>query len=198
VNTINSIHEHITSVESGVFFTQDFKEYGSAEAVRVALHRLAKRGDLKRIAFGIYAKPKYIAWLGSANMPDTGTIAREIAERDQARIIPTGSMALYKLGLSTQVPLNVVYLTDGTPRKIKVGRNTILFKKAGLRYLKFKNETCLLAALALKEIGKEAYHSEDERQILKHLEDVPYEELKHDINLAPQWIAEVLAQALPY
>jgi len=50
--------------------------------------------------------------------PGANDIAKAIARKDRAKIIPTGSMAMHLLGLSTQVPLKVVYFTDGSPRKI--------------------------------------------------------------------------------
>ena len=61
--------------------------------------------------------------------PSAEQIAEAIKKRDQARIIPTGSYAQYKLGLTTQIPMNVVYLTDGSPRKIQIGNQKITFKK---------------------------------------------------------------------
>jgi Family of unknown function (DUF6088) len=36
------------------------------------------------------------------------------------RIRPTGAFALHKLGLTTQVPTRLVYLTDGHPHKYLV------------------------------------------------------------------------------
>jgi hypothetical protein len=62
-------------------------------------------------------------------LPTTEQIAEAIAKRDKARIIPTGAYALHMLGLSTQIPMNVVYLTDSSARKVKVGKQTIVFKK---------------------------------------------------------------------
>lgn len=87
-------------------------------------------------------------------MPTTETIAKAIAKRDKARILPTGSYAMHVLGLTTQIPLKLGYLTDGSPRKITIGKRTIQFKKTTPKNLALKGEISKLAVQALKEIGK--------------------------------------------
>ncbi len=54
-------------------------------------------------------------------MPSIEQIAETITRRDKARIVPTGIYALNRLGISTQVPMNIVYLTDGVTRKVSLG-----------------------------------------------------------------------------
>ena len=81
-------------------------------------------------------------------------MAQAISKRDKARILPTGIYALNQLGLSTQIPLNLVYLTDGSPRKINVGKRTIQFKKTTPKNLALKGGISKLVVQALKEIGK--------------------------------------------
>ncbi|MCI0922655.1 DUF6088 family protein [Sphingobacterium rhinopitheci] len=61
--------------------------------------------------------------------PTTEELAKQIAQRDKARIAPTGIMALFLLGLTNQRPLKAVYLTDGSQREIKIGKRSIKFKK---------------------------------------------------------------------
>ena len=122
-------------------------------------------------------------------------IAKAIAKRDNARIMPTGSFALNALGLSTQVPLNVVYYTDGTPRKVKVGKGTINFKKASAKTLSYKGKISKLAILAMREIGKGKLMASEEERLLTLLKKEDIEDLKHDIRLAPQWIGEFMSKA---
>jgi predicted transcriptional regulator of viral defense system len=102
--------------------------------VKKVLLRLEQKGLLKRLAFGIYLYPKNSKLLGELT-PTVEEIASAIAARDKARIIPTGSYALNALGLSTQVPLNAVYLTDGATRKVAIGKRNILFKKTSPKNL---------------------------------------------------------------
>ena len=105
-----------------IYFASDFSTFGLPKSVNKAMEQLTKSGMLIRLAQGIYLYPKIDTRLGLGVLyPTVETIAHEIAKRDKARIVPTGSFALNALGFSTQIPMNVVFLTDGAARKIKIG-----------------------------------------------------------------------------
>lgn len=104
-----------------IFFSDDFTKYGSSDNIRKVLSRLEQEGVIERIAHGIYLKPKKDPVLGVL-YPTTEEIAKQIAQRDKARIAPTGVLALYLLGLTTQIPLKTVYLSDGSQREVKIGK----------------------------------------------------------------------------
>ncbi len=178
-----------------ILFSEDFQGLNNSGAVKVALHRLVKRGDLKRLARGIFTKPKYNELVGDV-LPPIETIALAIAKRDKARILPTGRYAMHVLGLSTQIPLNLVYLTDGSPRKITIGKRTIQFKKTTPKNLALKGEVSKLVVQALKEIGKDKVTKNEIAKIRNLLKKENRKKLKHDITLAPQWIAEIMAKAI--
>ena len=135
-----------------LFLPADFSDLGSSEAVRISLFRLEKEGVIYRVAQGIYVLPKESSFLGKL-IPSAEEVAEAIAKRDRIRTLPTGSYALNALGLSTQVPMNIVLLTDGSPREIKVGKRTIKFKKTTPKNLMTKGKISRLAIQALKEIG---------------------------------------------
>ena len=123
------IEQKIRALPKGtLLLIDDFIEEYDYETARKILQRLTNDGQLMRLNRGIYYIPKKDDLLGIIK-PNAEQIAESIAKRDKARIIPTGSFALHKLGLTTQVPMNVVYLTDGSPRKIQVGNQKITFKK---------------------------------------------------------------------
>lgn len=178
-----------------IIFNEDFQELNNSGAVKVALHRLVMRGDLKRIARGIYVKPKISNLVGEV-LPTTEEIAKAIAKRDKARILPTGSYAMHVLGLTTQIPLNLVYLTDGSPRKITIGKRTIQFKKTTPKNLALKGDISKLVVQALKEIGKGKATKTEIDQIKTILKKEERSILKHDIALAPQWIAEIMIKSI--
>lgn len=96
-----------------LFFADDFITYGTAKAVAKALERLEVKEELVRVARGIYARLEVDPILGPVK-PGTEAIAEAISRRDKAKIIPTGAIAMNELGLSTQVQINAVYLTNGT------------------------------------------------------------------------------------
>jgi hypothetical protein len=197
LSTDDQIEQKIRELKSGgIIFTEDFQGYGSPGAVKVALHRMVKKGLLHTIARGIYTKPKFSKLLNQDVLPSAEQVATAIAERDRARLLPTGVYAQNILGLSTQVPLKLVYLTDGSPRKINIGNRTIQFKKTTPKNLALKGEISKLVVQALKEIGKDNATDWELRKITALLQKEDVKDLKHDIALAPQWIAEIMAQAL--
>jgi len=173
----------------------DFQELGSSEAVRLSLFRLEKKDFIVRVAQGIYVRPKESSLIGKLT-PSAEEVAEAIAKRDRMRTVPTGSYALNALGLSTQVPMNIVLLTDGSPREIKVGKRTIKFKKITPKNLLAKGRISRLAIQALKEIGNGKITAEEEQKILGLLRKEEVNNLKHDIALAPVWIQKIMKKAL--
>jgi hypothetical protein len=174
-----------------LFFIDDFTVIGNKKTAGKALERLVNSGELHRVATGIYVRPEKDKVLGIV-MPGIEEIAEAIRKRDKARIIPTGSYALYKLGLTTQVPMNVVYYTDSTARKIKVGKQTITFKRASARNLSAIGEISRLAIQALKTIGKDRVTKEELGKIRELLKQEKPFHLQHDLKIAPEWIRKLL------
>ena len=178
-----------------LFFSEDFLTIGTGKAVAKALERLTKRGELVRVATGIYVRPEIDPVIGPVT-PSIEAIAEAIARRDKARIKPTGVYALNRLGLSTQVPLNVVYLTDGAARKVKIGKRTISFKKATPKNLATIGETSSLAIQALKTIGKTKITADEIGKIKQQLKKEKINHLEHDLRLAPDWIRVIIRSVL--
>lgn len=180
-----------------LFFTEDFLSIGNSKAVSKALERLEKKEKLRRVARGIYKKPEYNSFIGEIKGATVDEIARAIARRDKARIIPTGVYALNALGLSTQVPMNVVYLTDGAARKINVGRGKgIVFKKTSPKNLAAKGMISSLVIQALKVIEKDKIRDDEKRKVIDLLKKEDAENLNHDILVAPEWIRVIMREAL--
>ncbi|RIV72639.1 DUF6088 family protein [Flagellimonas aequoris] len=197
ISTDDRIEQKIKRLNPGsIVFTEDFQSFGSSGAVAVALHRMVKKGILRTLARGIFVKPKFSKLLNQEVLPSTEQVAKAIAKRDRARILPTGIYAQNILGLSTQVPLKSVFLTDGSPRKITIGNRTIQFKKTTPKNLALKGNISKLVVLALKEIGKDKATDDELNKIKTLLKRENVKDLKHDISLAPQWIAEIMAKTL--
>ena len=129
------IRERIESQgENTLYMVRDFADLNNDGLVTRALSRLEKEGMLVRISQGIYLYPMRNRF--GILKPSIDDIAVAIAQKDKARIIPSGLTALNKLGLSTQVTMNAVYLTDATAREIKIGNRTIVLKQLPLFHLR--------------------------------------------------------------
>jgi hypothetical protein len=190
------ILKRIKAIPKGqLFLPVDFIDLGSSEAIRVSLFRLEKEATIKRVAQGIYVRPKQSRLIGPLT-PSAEDVAKAIAKRDRIRTLPTGSYALNILGLSTQVPMNIVLLTDGSPREIKVGKRTIKFKKTTPKNLLAKGKISRLVIQALKEIGNGKVSIGEQKKILALLKKEDQQDLLHDTALAPVWIQKIMKQAL--
>ncbi len=180
-----------------MFFPSDFSKAGEKSAVLKALERMTADGTIIRVARGIYCYPKIDKELGLGVLyPTYEEIAQAIAKRDKARIVPAGVYAMNRLGLSTQVPMNVVYLTDGSPRKVSIdGNRGILFKHVSPRNLSFHNQLALLINSALKEMGRGKVSGEDEDRIKSLLRKEQKDSVLQDLKLMPDWIASIVREA---
>ncbi len=112
------------------------------------------------------------------------------------RLVPTGAYSLHALGLSTQIPLKLVFLTDGTARTIKVGKRSIKLKRTAPKNLMSKGKISSLVIHALREIGKDKATPAELEKITKLLKEEDPQLLRHDIKLAPEWIRQIMKGAL--
>ncbi len=183
------------AADGTIFIPDDFTAWGTPDAVRSGLTRLCRNGKLYRFAKGIYYIPLYDKWDGALREPSLDAVALKIAQRDNARVIPTGAYALNKLGLSTQVPANIIYITDGSARQIKFGEGkSITFRHSNdLSNFAYHSQLMQLAVLAMREIGEKNITEVQKRTIkdiiIKHVME---QDFKHDIVLAPTWIKTIL------
>ncbi|RAV28908.1 DUF6088 family protein [Sinomicrobium soli] len=181
----------LKSSRGSLFFADNFSTYASPDNIRQVLSRLEKEGLLVRLAHGIYLKPKTDEILGVI-YPDTEEIARQIAKRDKARIAPTGVLALYLLGLTTQVPLKTVYLTDGSQREIKIGNRTIKFKKTAPKTFAIKDELLQLIVQAFKEKGQKEAVEDFLVKIQPAIQQLEPKVIEKQLPYAPVWIQKAV------
>ena len=180
-----------------IFFAQDMLQYGQRLSVLKALERMATAGTILRVSRGIYCYPKIDKQLGLGILyPSLNEIAKAVAKRDKARIAPTGSYALNILGLSTQVQMNVVYLTDGTARRLTIGNGKgILFKHTAPKNLAFRSRTAMYITFALKELGQDGVTQEHIGRIRELVQAEKKENILADSALIPSWIMNIIKEA---
>lgn len=179
----------------GVAFSPTrFAHYGSAAAVQKAIERLTDEGKIIRVARGVYSYPKIDTELGLGVIyPTFDEIAACIANRDRTLIAPAGAYAVNKLGLSTQVPMNAVYITNGESRTIDIrnGRS-IVFKHAAPKNFAFESSFAQLVAIALKEIGKDNLMPEQKATLKQVLSQQPRIS-EMDLKLMPAWVKKQIS-----
>lgn len=172
-------------------FPVDFRGKGSNDAIKKAMSRLVQEGVLKRLGHGIYVLPKKDPLFGEV-LPSAEEVANSLAKKEHIKIKPAGAYALHKLGLSVQVPTKLVYLTDGTPREIRIGKNIIKFKSTTPKKMSLKGELSSLIIQALEELEVKNIEPTIESRIKELLEKEDLHILKQDLKKATATVAEYL------
>jgi hypothetical protein len=177
--------------EGRLYVVGDFAELNNDALVTRVLSRLEKEKLLIRLSQGVYLYPIQNRY--GVHKPSIDVIAKAIAEKDKTRIIPSGLTALNVLGLSTQVPMNAIYLTNGTPRTVTVGSRKIVFKKGVPRNFAYQSELFPLVVSAMKEMGEENINDDIVLKLKNILAKETNQELiRQDFLIAPQWIRKKL------
>jgi predicted transcriptional regulator of viral defense system len=180
-------------MERGTVFLSDTFPLKDRAVLRVILSRLVKEGLITRLGPGLYLYPRYSPVLGTYATPSLNDIAMAIVANDKANIAYSGVHAMNKLGLSTQVPTNAVFLTDGSARTIKLedGR-TLVFKRVAAKNFAYTSAIMQMIVFALREIGKEDLSEEKIARIQRILLTVPADDFHTDVRLAPEWVQKIL------
>ncbi|HSW86277.1 MAG TPA: DUF6088 family protein [Rhabdochlamydiaceae bacterium] len=176
-----------------VFVPTDFLSFGSRQAVDIVLHRLARKGTIRRLARGIYDFPEEHPKLGKLQ-PSPEKIAEALVGRDCTRIQPTGAYAANILGLSEQVPAKVVFLTDGPSRTVKIGTITIQLRRTTPKNMAMAGRLSGLLVQAFRELGKESVTAERVEHLKRILPLDKRQELLKDIRLAPEWMHSIFRE----
>lgn len=189
--SINSqIEAKVKRAKSGaIFLPSDFKDLGTSTSIRKALSRLVEQKVLVRMGQGIYATPIHDKIFGDV-LPSMEEIAATLAKKEHVKIMPTGQYALNKIGLSTQVPMKMVYLTNGTKKNISLGKSSIVFQPTTTKKLAMIGTITSLLFLGLEELDLDNLSKSDTNKIINLLKKEDEKKLKHDLKLAPSRISD--------
>ena len=176
-----------------VFTPNHFKDLGSRNAIASALKRQKQTGRIRQLARGLYDYPKTDSELGILE-PSMDDIANALAGRDAVRLQPTGAYAANLLGLSTQVPMKITYLTDGLPKTVTVGKRQIVLKRTTPRNMAMTGRVSGLVAQALKHLGKEHVNDSVITRLKNRLDESARVQLLKDIRFVPAWIGDVFRE----
>lgn len=176
-----------------MFVPTEFLELGSREAVDIVLHRLARKGTIRRLARGVYDLPKEHPVLGLLQ-PSAEAVAKALAGRDHTLLQPAGAYAANALGLSEQVPAKAVFLTDGPTRTIKIGSTTIQLRRTTAKNMAAAGRLSGLLIQALRELGKDHVTPERRAHLKRTLPAKKRQELIKDIRLAPAWMHPIFRE----
>ncbi len=175
-----------------VFSQIDFAHLGSRSAIDLALHRLMRKGTIRRVLRGLYDYPRTSSLLGQALGPDIHQAAQALARKFGWRIQPSGQTALNVLGLSTQLPGRYVYQSDGPGRSYPIGKQEVRFEHTVLREVGFKRMESALLVSALKVLGADRVDATIEAQLREWLKPSLRKPVLKDTSTVRGWVREIL------
>lgn len=165
----------------------DFLDLGSPHSVGMALTRLVRSGALRRLARGLYDVPRTHPLLGELQ-PSTDEIVQALSRRDGSVVQPAQATAANLLSLSEQVPVRVIYETDGPSRTVKVGSQTIQLKHRPPRQVRSASSMSNLVFAALRSVGKTNVNESRIAHLRETLSAKDRAGLLTDLPLAPAWM----------
>ncbi|GAY20387.1 hypothetical protein SFOMI_0911 [Sphingobium fuliginis] len=189
---------------SSVWTPQDFLDLGSRDAVDQVLHRLTRSGDVRRIARGLYDKPRLNRLTGKPTHPDPRAVVDALARRDQARILVDGMTAANDLGLSDAVPARIVVHTDARLKPITLGKLQIDFKTTAPSRLHWAGRPAMRVVQALHWLHDAG--GDTDPAVTKRLRNIFAEpdhgasiidDLRADMLTLPLWMQQLLREAMP-
>lgn len=180
-----------------VFFPDSFARYSSSDNIRKALEILKSKEIIISVARGIYCYPKIDKVLGlGVILPSVDDIVNAIAKRDHIKVVPTGVHAQNMLGLSTQVPMNYVFLTNGYAKNLTVlGNIKVKFKQTSPKNMSFQNRLAMLVTYSLKDYGQSNVTEDQIKRIHKLLRLESKDNIIKDLALMPVWIRNIVMKA---
>ena len=188
------ILRRIRRMKPGTIFTpRDLATLGPRTAVASALSRHLKAGTVKQPARSLYQVPETHPLLGELRAsPDQ--IATALAGKYHLKLQPSGAYAANLLGLSDQVPQRIVYLTDGTPRQVRSGKQLIVLRRTTPRSMATAGRVSGLVIQALRYLGQRHVDRTVMEKLRKRIGPKERAQLLKDIPLAPAWIGELMRQ----
>ena len=192
MNSITSQIENIMSENQGkIFSINDFYELGTKNTIKSVLYRLNKEGKIVRLLDGLYTKLKYSKILKGYSYPNTNAVAKKIADKFSWTIVPAKDIALNYVGVSTQVPNEYIYNSDGDYREYLYRNKKIIFKHTTNRNITSYSRELSILTQAIKALGKDKISERDIKRLAFYAKRIK-EDLKKDTLKLPFWIQEVL------
>lgn len=194
---MSEITKRIENMHEGqILFISDFSDLnGNEKVVSRALSAEEKKGNIVRLAKGMYLRPKSTRF--GIVYPSVDEMVKAIAHRDKSKVQPCGMTALNMLGLSTQVPTKYTYLTSGSSRKLNLGDRIIELKRSVPKNFVFKTTLGALLMQALKSLGEKNISKLEIVQIRKLIDNEKrMEQFKLDILLMPIWMRKLITNII--
>jgi hypothetical protein len=180
-----------------VFQAQDFLSFAPRNTIDQILGRLFKRGDIRKACTGLYYIPVRHPLFGFIP-PDSDQIARSYAKKFGYQIQVNPAKSANLLGLSNQVPAQIVYLTDGPTKSISAIGVPIHFHHVCAKKLKGSGTKSALIVQALYYFGQNKITGSLIQKIQLLLSDQDQADLQALLPFCPSWMQKVISRILDH
>jgi Family of unknown function (DUF6088) len=191
MTAIAHVKEYLANIPEGQPFPSSaLRHLAATENIRQIVNRLVKAGKLKRVARGVFAKPKRVSKVGEV-LPSASEVAETLAKSTGETITIHGAEAARQLQLTTQVPMRLIFYTSGNTRTLKMTNRTVKLKHVNPSRLVAPGTTPGLVVSALWYLGRENVTTETIEMIKRR---IPSEEFNATINLIgrmPAWMSDI-------
>ena len=178
-----------------VFTPKNFIDLAPRVTIAVTLHRLVKKGIIRKLSHGIYDFPVQHPKLGTlAANPDA--IAKAIALKSGDNIQPSGARLANLLGLDTQVPSKPAYITSGNSIQKKVGKYPITLNHSKLMPSVPLSVNAVRVINALHHLGKNNITDDIIKKCKKILSRKDKSQLKKNLAKLPAWIVPFILKII--
>jgi hypothetical protein len=193
-STSHSIVRRIRGHGRGwIFTTSEFLDLGAEGALKKTLSRLSKDGTIRRLTRGVYDYPRIHRKLGILS-PNPDDVAAALAASTGSLLQISGGRAANLFGLTTQVPAQLVYLTDGPPRRVRIEGQTIQLRRARPSKFPGTGTSAGLAIQAMRAVGPKVNRELLLRQLSRRLTASDKSQLVKLRKHAPRWAQEIIRQ----
>jgi hypothetical protein len=168
-----------------LFTTRDFLLFGSRPAVDKALSRLVKRGIIKRLARGVFARDQ-----DQGQYFSDEAIAREKALSYGRQLRACHEIVTGENNLSSLKQKSEYYLIDGQSSSFKIGDRKIVFKQVAKRRMALADSKAGQAISALWHLKRAGVDSTKFLQALATLNSIDKENVWAEMRWMPAWLTE--------
>ncbi len=191
---LEQVKKRIQNAKNGsVFVPSDFFDIAESVKINMCLDRLQETGDLERVMWGIYVKPRFSKLINKNIPPRIDDIAKAMARNYGWTIVPCGDTALNMLGLSTQVTAVWLYVSDGPYKIYEVDGMTLKFRhtdnKNELNNISYKSA---LVVQALKTLGKDNATDKELRSISKIMTSDEKKQMLNETKRVTAWVYDLI------
>lgn len=171
------------------FSSTQLLSFGTRAAVDQCLSRCVKAGTITRVSRGVYVKPKLNRYVGAVIPAPMEVVKAKLPRNEIFQI--HGAEAARQMKLSTQVPAQPVFYTQGSNREFLVGGLKVKLKHVSSRKLALGTRPAGIAFSALWYFGKKNVTPSVIEKIKRNLPPEEFQFLSGSRWAMPAWMANV-------